>query len=443
MNFVQAVVSSQRLGRAVATRYLGLGTLAVLLFSATGFADTITGTATNGTTGKPAAGDEVVLIKLAQGMQESMRTKTNAKGEFSLAVDNSSEPHLVRVKHQDVNYFRPAPPGTSSVEVQVYDVAKKVAGIATTVDVMRMQTENGVLQVLEQVAVKNTSKPPRTQSSDNNYAFQLPEGASIDSAFARSPGGQPVNSAPVPLDQKGRYTFTFPLRPGETQFQIGYHLPYSGQIKIQPRPLSAVQHFVVMLPKEMQFQPDDANRFQPLPEETSANVQVATGVQPGDALAFAVSGNGTLPTEETASENRGVGGQQVTAENRGRPGGGLGPPTDAPDPLHGYRWYILGGIVAVLAFGAVSIVTRSSAVPLLKRAAVAGVAGNSSVGNGLTPRSVSAVVQDRSSNLLDALKEELFELEVDHQQGRISQPEYEKAKAALDHTLQRALTRKR
>jgi len=72
---------------------LGLGTLAVLLFSATGFADTITGTVTNGTTGKPGAGDEVVLIKLAQGMQESTRTKTNAKGEFSLAVDR----HLNRI----------------------------------------------------------------------------------------------------------------------------------------------------------------------------------------------------------------------------------------------------------------------------------------------------------------------------------------------------------
>jgi hypothetical protein len=39
------------------------------------------------------------------------------------------------------------------------------------------------------------------------------------------------------------------------------------------------------------------------------------------------------------------------------------------------------------------------------------------------------------------LKDELFELEVEHKQGRISQQEYEKAKAALDHTLERALKR--
>ena len=43
--------------------------------------------------------------------------------------------------------------------------------------------------------------------------------------------------------------------------------------------------------------------------------------------------------------------------------------------------------------------------------------------------------------LLEALKDELFELEVEHKQGRISQQEYENAKSALDQTLQRALKR--
>jgi hypothetical protein len=43
--------------------------------------------------------------------------------------------------------------------------------------------------------------------------------------------------------------------------------------------------------------------------------------------------------------------------------------------------------------------------------------------------------------LLQALKEELFQLEVEHKQGVLSQQEYEKAKAALDQTLERALKR--
>ena len=47
----------------------------------------------------------------------------------------------------------------------------------------------------------------------------------------------------------------------------------------------------------------------------------------------------------------------------------------------------------------------------------------------------------RSSMLLEALKEEIFQLEVEKTQGKIAQEDYEKAKAALDQTLDRALKR--
>ena len=172
--------------------------LVLLALSATGFAaDTLTGTATNKTTGKPAGGDEVVLIKLSQGMEGGPHAKTNGKGEFTLPLDDAGSPHLVRINHQNVNYFRMAPPGTSAVDVDVYDAAKKVTAISTTVNVIRFQSENGMLEVLELFAVKNSSNPPRTQMSDNNYEFQVPQGATIDSAQAKAPNGQPVTASPI------------------------------------------------------------------------------------------------------------------------------------------------------------------------------------------------------------------------------------------------------
>ena len=435
-----------------------LGAL-LLLFTAGAFADSLTGTVTNGTNGKPSSGDDVVLIKLAQGMQEAGRTKTDSKGNFKLDVDNLSEPHLVRVNHQGVNYFQPAPPGTSSVNLQVFDVAKKLDAISTTVDVMRFQSQNGQLQVLELFAVQNNSKPPRSQMSDDNYEISLPPGAQIDTSLAKAPGGQPVNSAPVPLKQKGRYTFVFPLRPGETQFEVGYHLPYSGQAKIDPKPLVAQQHFVVMLPKEMQFKPDNAARFQNMPDDSGANVQVATEVQPGEALGFTVSGTGVLASEnEQGGQGGGMGGAQASADSR--PGGGLGPPSEAPGPLDKYKWPLLGGMVALLGFGAIYMVTRQGGGPAPARATgtPAGNGGSKSAATGgarpavtraaaIAPAGTTAAApapaQDHSSMLLQALKEELFQLEIERQQGKIAPAEYEKAKAALDQTLHRALTRKR
>ncbi len=49
--------------------------LLILILCACAAAETLTGTVKNGTTGKPAAGDDVVLIKLGNGMEEAARTK--------------------------------------------------------------------------------------------------------------------------------------------------------------------------------------------------------------------------------------------------------------------------------------------------------------------------------------------------------------------------------
>ena len=59
------------------TRTASYLVLALASFAA---AQNITGTVTNGTTGKPAAGDEVTLLSLSQGMQEIGSTKTDAQG---------------------------------------------------------------------------------------------------------------------------------------------------------------------------------------------------------------------------------------------------------------------------------------------------------------------------------------------------------------------------
>ena len=58
------------------------------------------------------------------------------------------------------------------------------------------------------------------------------------------------------------------------------------------------------------------------------------------------------------------------------------------------------------------------------------------------PRIDGPITGDRSTVLLEAMKEELFELEVERQQGKISEDEYAKAKAALDEKMRRALARK-
>ena len=125
--------------------------LTIILLAATSAlasAATVSGTVTNGTNGKPAAGDEVVLIKLSSGMEEVGHTKTNAEGKFTFNVQEANSPYLVRAIHQEVTYHVPAPPGTNSVDVTVYDVAPKVEGVRAVADLMYLQAGQGSLGVV-------------------------------------------------------------------------------------------------------------------------------------------------------------------------------------------------------------------------------------------------------------------------------------------------------
>lgn len=410
--------------------------VAFAAFSGFALADSITGTVTNKTTNKPAVGDDVVLIRLAQGMQEASRTKTDAKGRFTLEVPaGDSGMHLVRVTHDKANYFRPAPPGTQSVEVEVFTAAPKVEGISAEANVMRLQTDESgkSLHVVENFFVKNESNPPKTQFSDRAFEFFLPEGAVVEGSAALGPGGMPVQASPVPLGDPNHFAFIFPIRPGETRFQITYHLPFSGSFKFSPRMVMPTDTVAVMMPKSMKFEGGPATPFTPVTEETTAQTFVARNVVPSEALNFTVSGTGQLPRDSQAAATAGSGGEQqadasapagsgnVSAAADTRPGGGLGNPLDPEgtnDPWAKYKWWILGGLGLLLA----------------------GAAGIMMKGNTVQPVAAGPVPTGPNT-LLAAMKEELFVLETDKLQGRLSEMEYQAQKSALETVLRRALVR--
>src|SRR6202166_718002 len=199
--------------------------LIVLLLTSFAGAQTLTGKVKNSTTGKPSAGDEVIVFKLGRGMEESGRAKTDGAGQFSFKLDDPQSPHLVRAVHQGVTYHRVAFPGTRSVAIEVCDVAKRVEGIQVVADIMRIQPAQGHILVTRDFGVRNTSNPPRTQMNERNLEFYVPDGAQVIDGSAMTAGGQPITSAPVPeSEKKDRYSFIFPLRPGVTQFQVAFQL---------------------------------------------------------------------------------------------------------------------------------------------------------------------------------------------------------------------------
>lgn len=413
------------------------GALALLLAaSCSAFAATVTGTVTNKTINKPSGGDDVVLIAFGQGMQEAGRTKTDGKGHYSIDVPDNGM-HLIRVDHQKAAYFQPVQPGTTTVNVDVYDVLAKVEGVSTEADVIRIETDQQGLHVIENYFVKNESSPPKTQFSPRAYEIYLPPDARIEGSAAMGPGGMPVSSSPVPTGEKGYYAFVFPVRPGESRFQVSYHLPYSGSFNFTPKVSLPTQNVAIMLPKAMKFAAGGSVPFQSINDDVNAQTFLARNVLPSQAMAFSVSGSGSMPRE-----SQGQGGSDAAAAAAGpeaaagqpsaaadtRPGGGLGNPIDTPDPLNKYKWWILSGLALVLAAAAAFLLRAKP-----EAAAPAAIA----------PAPVAAVPASSNSpgDMLATLKEELFALETERLEGKLSDQEYAEQKAALETVLRRALAR--
>jgi hypothetical protein len=392
------------------------------LISARLFASQLTGTVTNGTTGKPAAGAEVTLLSLAGGMEPVGNAKSDSRGHYSINVSDAGGQLLLRAAFQGVNYHQRVPPGATSVDITVYDADKKVSNILGEGRILRVQTVGGELEVSEMFSLRNESTPPKTQMSDRSFEFVLPEGATITEGMAKGSGGMAVNSAPVPLDEKNHYAFIFPLRPGPTQFQVVYKLPYKGSRDFNITADLPLAELGVMLPKSMTFK-EAEGRFAQATDEAGMTVYVAKSLTPGQSVKFTLSGEGPAPNPETAG-----GPPQATG---GRMGDGR-----SSEASSSVSWYVIGGVLLII-FGGAFLAMRKKKT------------SQTAEDDGPTQRPpmeaggrAPARTKQKSAppgTVLDALKEELFQLESDRLEGKISQQEYEKAKAGLDVLLRRQM----
>jgi hypothetical protein len=391
----------------------------LIICSLAAAADTLKGVVQNSTTNKPSVGDEVTLKKIGNGMEDVAKTKTNARGEFTFNVPAAQQPYIVWVQHQGVTYTQAGLPGGVPVAVRVFDSAPSIKEISILDHAIAIQTseDGSTLNGEEFYTVGNQSSPPRTLTGKQTLEFYLPEGASISESSVQT-GKTQLKAAVIPAGEKNKYAFVFPIRPGQTQFHIQYTVPYSGKLELDPRSELPTQTLMVAAPDSIKFAASDSAIYESKtnPQFKSVNFFIAKNVTPKQKVAFAISGKGEMPREPEQASAPNTNGRR--GEPSG-PGGGMGVPNERPDPLHSGQWLFLGVLSLFLAAGGVFVYTSN------QNAAVA----------------APAVPQDRSTLLMEAMKEEVFQLESDRLQGKINPQDYQTAKAALDKTLQRAVQR--
>ncbi len=415
------------------TYRIGLA-LFCFIFSASLVASQITGAVTNGTSNQPSSGDNVALLSLAGGMDEVAHTKTDSGGHFSLTSPQKSGEYLVRVEHQGVNYFQRASQGSNLVNVTVYDAAKTIDHLVFDGRVFRFQTTpNGRMEVAETFILRNQSSPPRTKAGATSFDFDLPAGAQIEEGVAQSPGGMPTSMRPVPVDKKNRFGFTFPLRPGQTRFQVTYNVPYAGTREFTVTPELPLTELGIMLPKTMEFS-SSHSELGHSPDVDGMSVYVAHDLPSGRELKFSVSGEGTIPGQGEAESPI----QNTSGSTPGTPASG------EPHPAsNNSRWYIISVLVLAALGGGYWLFrmqlgtsspqsdstasVRTAAKSRNRRSSAASAGGS------------SASASSSRASVLDAIKEELFQLERERVEGKLSQDEYEGSKASLETLLRRHL----
>ena len=408
---------------------------------------TVRGTVKNGTTGQPAAGVDLTLVQPMGGMQELAHAKSGAQGEFTFDNPNLGvQPMLVRASYHGINFNSAVPPGSSTVQVDIFEPSKDAKTINVPLHVVIFQPNGTTLVVGEEYQVENKSQPPHAYyRSEGNFDFTLPEKGQLQQVSAAGPAGMPV--VQLPIDKKNnRYSIAFAFRPGDSSVRLSYELPYSdntASVKIPT--VYPGGRLLVVAPPTVQVSGDGLEAGG---QEQGMNLYGRRDVPAGTLVAVNVTGTAPPPGADQ--------GQQGRDAQQGGESSGVNIQA-VPGRLDTMKWPLMG--VFALVFGVFAyllarkpVVMASApgtvaedlpaprkpkkpaqqAVPASAPTPAASPVPAATPSNGpSTLKEVDAAI----GTSLDALKERLFRLELRRQAGTISEEEYLRERTQAEKVL--------
>jgi len=425
-----------------------------LLVTAAGHAGTVSGVVHNGTNGnKPAAGVDVLLIQLQGGMEVVASTKSDAQGLYH--IDNpgiGAGPMLIRAVYRGVFFHQPLTPGTSTVDVTIYEPTTNPNALQVPLRLLVFQPNGEKLMVGEEYSIQNTSNPPAAYfKQDGNFEFTIPAGAELDQVSTFGPSGMPVKQGTIDKG-KGRYAIAYAFQPGQNGVRVSYALPYTGNHATLRAPSSYdAQRVLLVIPPTMQV---SSPGFNAAGTEQGFNVFSKDSIKAGTGFDITVNGTAPPPAQESSSAD------QVNGRDSGS---GPGPTVqDAPARLDNDKWILLGGLAAIFAVGvglllrqpvlaiATAPATPPAPGPRKNKAQRSAQAKPSAPAPALARTPVPAAALARTPALaaplaekikqevdtnLDSLKDTLLRIELRRQAGTISDEEYARERGRAEQLL--------
>ncbi len=201
--------------------------LAIYALAASAAFGAVDGTVINATTGKPQAAVTVNLVHPGAGGMETLGSAvSDAQGKFSIEKEVPGPPALLQATYQRVTYNTILPPGAPStgVKLNVYDVTGKPTPDIQQQHLLILEPTASQLKVSETFLIENRGNTTFQDLSNGSVQLFLPEGVHPE-VTVTAPGGMPIKRPAEKTPKPGVFKIDYPVKPGETQFELAYNLP--------------------------------------------------------------------------------------------------------------------------------------------------------------------------------------------------------------------------
>jgi hypothetical protein len=189
----------------------------------------VDGTVMNATTGKPQPSVIVTLVQPGAGGMETIGSmKSDAQGKFKFDKDFPAGPALLQAIYQGVTYTQILASGspTTDVHVKIYDTSAKPGVAKVSQHMILIEPGATSLDIGETFLVENESTTTFQDPVKGSVQFYLPDAAAGKAKVTiNSPGGMPIERSAEKTAVKNVYKVAYPVKPGESRFDVSYSLP--------------------------------------------------------------------------------------------------------------------------------------------------------------------------------------------------------------------------
>lgn len=325
------------------------------LAASTAFAS-MDGTVVNRTTGKPQPGVSITLVKPGQqGMQTLGSTVSDASGHFAFHNDQpGGGPQLLQANYKGVNYNKLMTPNipTSGVELDVYEATKSPAAARIAQQMLVFEPASNRMTVNETVLVQNETTTTYYNSSLGALRFYLPPAANGQVRInAQGPQGMPLPRPAEKTEQSNVFKVDFPIKPGESEFEVSYVLPvgspftFRGRIvNVKGMPAGPMR---LVAPSGVTLAGAD---IQQIGTEPKTQATIYNVVAP-DNFSIDIAGTGSLNSADDAS----------ASDSSARDSSDEPPVTEGQPQIYAHLPWLIALAFSILAIGLV-VLFRSSPV---------------------------------------------------------------------------------